>query len=115
MANPVMGEVAFSAGGREYTFKFGTYAQAILQRRSGLSTQKFFARRDDEWGADDLLLVFYAGLHQRHHLTEEQVGDLIDEIGQDRASAVMLDAVTLANKEAGGADQNPPPAEANKV
>ena len=113
MGNPVMGEVGFTVDDKTYTFKLGTYAQAVLERKTKVTTQKFFARPEDAWGADDLLLVFYAGLHQRHKLTEEQVGDLIDKIGAMRASEIMLEAVTLANRGDGQAAANPQTAEAS--
>lgn len=97
MANPLQGEVAFEVKGATYTFKLGTYALAVLERRTKMPSGKFFKRPDDEWGADDLLQVFYAGLYRQHKLTEEAVADLIDEIGSERASAIMLEAIGIAN------------------
>lgn len=97
MGNPHQGEVTFEAAGANYTFKLGTYALAVLERRTKMSSSKFFRRPEEDWGADDLLQVFYAGLYRQHKLTEEAVGDLIDEIGSERASAIMLEAIGVAN------------------
>ena len=85
MANPLKGEVEFEAEGKRYTFVLGTYAQAHLQRRTGVPTFKFFGRKPEEWGADDMLALFHAGL-VRHHkdLTEESAADLMDVIGRSK-------------------------------
>lgn len=108
MPNPHQGEVAFEADGKSYVFKLGTYALAVLERRTKMPASKFFARRDEDWGADDLLQVFYAGLYRKHQLAEEAVGDLIDQIGTQRASEVILEAIGVANpKEAAAGHADP--------
>lgn len=119
MANPLKGEVGFDVGGKEYVFKLGTYAQVLLERRTKQPANKFFARKPDEWGVDDMLSVFYAGLNRQHKLTEEQVADLMDELGPERIAAILQEAVDLAKpKESGNAaappvPAHPPMAEAN--
>ncbi len=120
MANPYQGEVSFDADGESYKFKLGTYALAVLERKVKMPSGKFFRRADDEWGADDLLQVFYAGLYRQHKLTEEAVGDLIDKIGAERASEIMLEAIGVANakevaagKEVAVGKEDPQTAKAN--
>lgn len=98
MANPVKGEVGFEADGKSYTFVLGTYARAALQRRTGVSDAKFFKRGADEWGSDDTLAVFHAGLLRHHKMTEEEVGDLIDMLGATKVTEVFVEAIELASQ-----------------
>lgn len=107
MANPQKGEVGFEAGGKAYVFKLGTYAQAVLERRVKMPWPKFFARPEDQWGVDDTLSVFWAGLHRQHKLSEEQVADLLDDLGGERVKEILAEAFKLANPEAGKADGDP--------
>jgi len=113
MANPHQGEVPFEAGGKHYVFKIGTYAQSVLERRVKMTFSKFVARKPDEWGVDDALAMFWAGLYRQHKLTEEQAADLMDEIGADRFSAILAEAIKLSQPDqAEGGKSDPPAAEA---
>jgi hypothetical protein len=107
MANPQKGEVGFEVGAASYVFKLGTYAQAVLERRVKMPGPKFFKRPADEWGVDDTLSVFWAGLYRQHKLTEEQAADLIDELGATRVQEILFEALKLANPEAGKANGDP--------
>jgi hypothetical protein len=100
MANPLKGEVGFEAGGVHYTLVLGTYALAALQRRSGIGTTQFFNRPPAEWGVDDILGVLHCGL-MRHHrsITEEQVSDIIDELGQAKVGELVSEAMNIAFPE----------------
>lgn len=110
MANPHKGEVSFEAGGKRYVFKIGTYAQAILERRVKTTWPKFISRPQEEWGVDDTLAMFWAGLHRQHKLSEEQVADLIDEIGIDKLGEIMAEAVRLSTEQGDvGANAADPP------
>lgn len=116
MGNPHQGEVTFEANGKNYTFKLGTYALAVLERTTQMPYGKFFKREESDWGADDILRVFYAGLFRQHKLTEEEVGDLIDIIGSERASEIILEAIGVSNpKEVATGTAHPQRAEANGV
>jgi hypothetical protein len=115
VGNPHIGEVSFEAGGQSYTFKFGTYAQAVLERRTKQPAGKFFARAQEDWGVDDMLSVMYAGLYQRHMLTEEQVADIIDDIGMVKVAEVLGEAIKIANPEAGSSAADPQPAKADGI
>ena len=112
MANPVKGEISFEASGKEYIFKFGTNAQAIIESRVGMTTSQFLQSKGENWGAADLRLIFYAGLFGKHQMSETEVGDLIDELGADRCSEIFVKAVNAAaarhNKGNGGADPMQP-------
>lgn len=113
MANPHKGEVGFEVDGKEYVFKLGTYAQAVLERRVKMPWPKFFSRKEDEWGVEDTLSVFWAGLQRQHKLNEEQVADLIDDLGEQRVKEVLAEAFKLANPEAGKSAGDPPKKEAS--
>jgi hypothetical protein len=105
MANPMKGEVAFEFQGATFKFVLGTYALAYLQRRSGKSTVKFFSRSAGDWGIDDVLAVFHAGLLRHHELSEKQAADLIDELGQAKVGELIAEAVKLAFPSAEGASK----------
>lgn len=110
MGNSVKGEVSFQALGALYTFKLGTNAQVIIEDRVGMSVTKYMQSKGESLGAADIRLLFYAGLYQRHHLTEDEVGDLIDEIGAEKAAEIFLQSVQAAMpaKAANGSDSHPP-------
>lgn len=112
MSNPHTGEIGFESGGKSYVLKLGTYAQAVLERRTKVPMSKFFKRKDEEWGVDDILSVLYAGLYRQHKLTEEQVADIIDDLGMERVGVLIADAVKAAYPEAGSAAADPPRAAA---
>jgi hypothetical protein len=104
MANPFKGEVKFDALGKTYIYKFGTYAMAVLERKAGMSTKKFFDSRGEDWGANDIVLVFFAALSQHQpKVTEIEVGDIIDDIGLDRAGDIVREGVGLAAAKQEGA------------
>lgn len=107
MANPQKGEVGFESGGKAYVFKLGTYAQALLERRVKMPWPKWFARPKDDWGVDDTVSIFWAGLYRKHELPEDQVADLLDELGNDRAQEILVEAFRLANPEAGKTGGDP--------
>lgn len=111
MANPVKGEVPIELGGRKYTFVLGTYALAALERRMRMPWPRIFKRASDgEWGIDDVLAVVHCGLlrHQRD-ITEEQVADLIDEVGLERINTIISEAIKLTQPEGGAGAAEPIP------
>lgn len=113
MANPQKGEVGFEVGGKSYILKLGTYAQAALERRVKMPFQKFITRGNDEFGVDDTLALVWAGLFRQHHLTEEQVADIIDDLGDERLTEILAEAVRVALGVQEDKGSRPPPAEAN--
>jgi hypothetical protein len=107
MSGP-LGEVDFEVGGKKYTMKLGSYALALLQRNTKVPTMQFIQRPAEAWGADDVLQLFVAGLY-RHKLTEEQVGEVMDDLGQDRVADLLKKSLAASFGEAGGnAAANPP-------
>lgn len=106
MSNP-LAEVSFESRGKTYTFMMGTYAQVILERKTKTTMSKVFERASSgDWGVDDMLTVFYAGLYRQHQLTEEQVADIMDDLGIEKVGELFKQAFEIANPKAGGEGQS---------
>lgn len=119
MTNPVKGEVTFEARGQTYTFKLGTNAQIMIEAKCGTTMTQFIKDKFNDLGASEVRLIFWAGLYRQHKMTEEDVGDLIDEIGATRVAAIFLEAVEYAaainNTSGNGDDQRPTKAKAARI
>lgn len=109
MANQQKGEVSFQAAGKSYIFKFGTSAQAALEDQVKMPWPKFFSRNSEAFGISDLLNVFYAGLYRQHHLTIDEVADLIDELGQDKVGEIVAEGLKLVFGEVAKDSKGPLP------
>src|SRR5262245_50329062 len=97
MANPIKGELNIEISGKQYTFVIGTLALAAAEHRLGKSWLRILnAAGEGEWGVQQILALFHAGLmkHQRR-ISEEEAADLIDTIGFQQAQKIIIDAVTL--------------------
>jgi hypothetical protein len=94
MTNPLKGEVTFEARGQTFTYKLGTNAQIMIENKTGMPISKFFAER--AFSAADVRIIFHAGLYRQHKMTEEDVGDLIDEIGAERVAQIFVEAAAAA-------------------
>lgn len=111
MTNPVKGEVTFVSNDKTYTFKLGTNAQVMLEQKVKMPMSKFLKQdRLEDLGIADLRLIFWAGLFRQHQLTEDEVGDIIDDIGPGKVSEIFLEAFESASVKAenGSATANPP-------
>lgn len=109
MGNPYKGEVSFDAMGKTFTMRLGTNARALVEERMGTSWNALMLRPAAEWRERDAIIIMWAGLYQHHKMTEEEVGDLIDEIGPEEVSRITIKAFGLANpKEAPGGNPRPP-------
>src|SRR5262245_17209821 len=111
MANPIKGEVPFEIDGKRYTFVLGTLALAAVEQRLGKPwTRILNSAAEGEWGVQQILAVFHAGLlkHQRR-MTEEQAADLIDAAGFQHAQKIIVDAVMLMQPPNSGGEgtENP--------
>jgi hypothetical protein len=119
VTNPVKGEVTFDARGQTFTYKLGTNAQIMIENKVGMSIAKFFAQQSDNFSAADVRTIFHAGLYRQHKMTEDDVGDLIDEIGAERVAQIFVEAATAAfpQKTNGAADSadDPRPIKATKA
>lgn len=129
MAGDPEGLVRFEAGGKKYTAIFGFKAmkavevhydkpffraiQAAMPQLDAkdLGDKAKIAEASADIRFSDIGKLFECAL-LRHHpdLSEEQIEDLIDEIGLERASSVIGDALTAAlAKEGGGDGKEGPP------
>lgn len=112
MTNPIKGEVHFEADGETYTFKLGTNAQVLIETKLGMTMSQFVQKKTEDLGASEIRLIFWAGLHRQHKMSEEAVGDLLDDIGPERAAAIFLEAMQAAavpRKENGADGEARPP------
>lgn len=100
-ANSNRGEIAFNVDGVEYIFKFGINAQAIIEDKTQMSIGKFLGQMQDNFGAKDIRLIFFAALAEHHNLSEVECGNLIDVMGAERASQLFLQAAQLAEAKSG--------------
>lgn len=110
MANPHKGDVGFEVDGKPYTFRLGMQALAVLEAKTGVPAIKFFRRGEEDWSARDLLNVFAAGL-SRHHgeLSEQEIGDILDDLTPAEAGELIGRALIIANgKGAANGAANPP-------
>ena len=111
MTNPVKGEVTFEARDQTFTFKLGTNAQIMIENKTGMSITQFFAGRSEKnFSASDVRTIFHAGLFRDHKMTEDDVGDLIDDLGPEKVAKIFVEAASAAfpKKPNGGADESRP-------
>lgn len=103
------GEVTIKADGKSYTFVLGAYGLAMLHRKTGVPTGKYFNRPEEEWGFDDILSVFQAGL-KRHHgdVSDEEASDIIDCLGYEKAVQIFQESIELVFSDAKEGDAPPP-------
>ena len=95
MANKCRGETEFTAGGKTYTFRVGTNEMVDLEAKLGVvNILKAFS--DGKVGMAGLRTLAQIGL-SRHHkdLSEEEAGDIVDEIGGFKKITEMM-ACSLA-------------------
>lgn len=113
VANPVLGDVDFEVDDKVYTLRCGTLALAVLESETGMPAAQYFKKPIDQWGVKDLRDVFIA-MMARHHpkMTENDVCDIIDSIGLEKAGELITRALLTSNttKSGGGSggDGNPP-------
>lgn len=112
MANDLRGEVGFDALGQSYTLKFGNGAVRHIENETGMSfAQVGAALADPEKATMTVLTVAFHGALRRHHpgLSLEDVDDLIDDLGPEKAGKLLGEAVALTYPPAakGGEGGNP--------
>lgn len=108
MANPFKGEVSFDALGKTFTMRLGVNARALVEERMGIAWTALMARPAAKWRERDAIVIMWAGLFQHHKMTEEEVGDLIDQVGSETISALILKAFGAAAPK-GDANGTPRP------
>lgn len=99
MANAERGEVSFDVDGKTWTMRYSANALCELEDLLDLGTAEIVARLQDPKGVRMKLVraLMWAGLHDRHPEMElSGAGDLISELGFDKATALIGDAAAKA-------------------
>lgn len=112
MSNSVKGEVYFEARGETFTFKLGTNAQALIESKTKKTWGAFIKEKFEDLGAADARLIFWAGLFRQHQMTEDEVGDLMDDLGPARVAEIFLEAFTAAAAKSDGGPEAARPTKA---
>ena len=112
MGNKQNGEVSFRALSKDWVLRYGINGLCRLEDETGKSAIEVASSlntEDGEGGAaikiSDIRLVFFCGLVGQHaDVTLEQVGDIIDDIGIERAGPLLGEAFSAAfpDPEEGG-------------
>jgi hypothetical protein len=82
-ANPERGELALDVNGQTYTLRMRLNALCALQKRMGKSYGEIFASisMQDVEAIREMFFAYLQPYHSKQFKTQEQVGDLIDEMG----------------------------------
>lgn len=91
--NPLKGEVAFEVSGATYTLVYSINSLCTLEDRLDLTVQQIGERMSTAMRLSFLRQVFHGGLTSHHpQVTEEQAGELIQDLGVPRAGELIADA-----------------------
>lgn len=88
----------FQAKGRDWTLRLSSNALCRIEEASGVGAIEFFNQFDPQKGSfrlSNLRLALQAGI-EGESLTQEQVGDLIDDMGLEAALERLMAAVEAA-------------------
>lgn len=102
MANPLKGEVSFTAGEDNFTLRFDTNALISLEDRLDAPISKIGEVLSTGISVRTLRSMLWAGLLANHKLTEEETGRVMDLIGLERAGELAAEALTKAMPRAEG-------------
>lgn len=103
MVNDIRGEVGFEAVGKTWTMKLGNGAVRHIENETGKPFPEVGKELSDEAKASITLLtqVFRAALTRHHpNVTMEDCDEIIDEIGHEKAGALLGEAFKLMQPKA---------------
>lgn len=113
MSMTTKGEIRFSAGEDNYVLIFSINALVTLERELGIGVAEVGSQLGQSLRISTLRTIFWAGLIQHHNLSEEQAGDVIQQIGATKAGQLIAEAFAAAFPEATkGGSARPPRAAA---
>ena len=96
MANPHRGEVGFTALGKNWTLKYGANALATLEKRFDTKLSRLGEILADV-SVGEMIIFMAAGLQKYHPgVTDEQAGDIMDDVGLQQAGGLIGEAITLS-------------------
>lgn len=109
--NVARGHVAFQAGGKDYTLALTTNAMVRYQHAAGETLLHALGKlQEDPSDAIRLRRLMWAALLHYGSMTEDDAGDLMDEVGIIRSVRLLSDASSLAFPDvAGDAGNDPKP------
>lgn len=107
MANPMKGEVGFTAGGEQYALIYTINALVTLEQKLGVTTAQIGELLGANLSMGNLRTLFWAGLLERHDCSEEGAGELISEIGIQKAAELIGSGLAKAFPEAGKSTGRP--------
>ncbi|MCM2506064.1 hypothetical protein NDN16_20630 [Aureimonas altamirensis] len=90
MANRHKGEVSFTAGGENYTLVLDFNAICEIEDAFGVSASELGQVIGAKTG--NFRTLFRIGLSRHHGLNDIEAGDIINEIGADKASSIVAEA-----------------------
>lgn len=107
MANPLKGEVGFTANGDDYILQFNTNALISLEERLGVPISRMGALLAEGVSVGAVRSMLWAGLLSRHNMSLEEAGTIMDAIGLERAAELAADALqkSMPKGDADGADR----------
>lgn len=103
MANPLKGEVQFTAGEHSFTLAFPINSIIALEDRLGFGVTQLGNQMQDGARMGMIRTMFWAGLIAHHDVSEEDAGDLIDLVGITESADLVGRALALAMPSKGGA------------
>lgn len=107
MSNSLKGEVSFEAYGDTYTLAFPINSLIKLEERLGCGIVQIGDQLNGGASMGTIRALFWAGLIAHHNLSEDEAGDLIDEVGLAEAAELAGKSLTLSMPGAGGAKSSP--------
>lgn len=97
----MIGTVEFEVGGKTHTMRMSTNAQVRYQRAAGETLLAGLAEiQDDPSDTERLRRLIWASMSHVDGLTEDDAGDLMDEMGIEHAIQRLTEAVTAAYPQA---------------
>lgn len=100
MANPIRGEVDVKVGEDNFTLVFTINAIVELEEKLGKPISEIAGGMGANVSFSLLRTLFWAGLQDRHGLSETEAGALMQEIGFVKASELVTQAFGRAFPEA---------------
>lgn len=104
MANPLRGEVDVQVGDKSYVLRFSINAMVAAESVMGLGISDIIAELQASPKLGTLRTVMWAGLREyQPKITLDAVGDIIGELGLQKAGEIIGDALAKAFPAGDGA------------
>ena len=105
MANKFRGEATLEREeGENLLLIFDTNAFAVLETAWDKSMKQVIGYiaswTEDTFRMGDLITLLYAAVHRSHRLSEDECGDIISELGQEKVTEILMLAIKRAMPEA---------------